>query len=209
MPLARMCEIAECSHLNLSESTIERTTEDVGNIVNLGHVNVCIPEQRSATAFYVSGLGLTRDPYMVTGITNMWVNVGMSQFHLPTAEPQVVRGTTGLVIPDREALLEDIGYGNRLPMLVARQLVDLPDSPAAEEALRLHAWPGNVRELRNVVERAAIARAKALFGAAGQQALANGHAKGKLITKENAVKGAGIPFHPGAERFYKEAGLIK
>ncbi len=50
---------------------------------------------------------------------------------------------------------------------------------------------------------------KALYSDAGQKALAAGHAKGKLITKENAVRGAGIPFHPGAERFYKEAGLIK
>jgi hypothetical protein len=50
---------------------------------------------------------------------------------------------------------------------------------------------------------------KALFGDAAQKALAAGHAKGKYITKENAVKGAGIPFHPGAEKFYREAGLIK
>ena len=50
---------------------------------------------------------------------------------------------------------------------------------------------------------------KALYGDAGQKALAAGHAKGKLITKENAVRGAGIPFHPGAEKFYKEAGLLK
>ena len=50
---------------------------------------------------------------------------------------------------------------------------------------------------------------KALFGKAAQDTLAAGHAKGKFITKENAVKGVGIPFHPGAERFYKEAGLIK
>ena len=50
---------------------------------------------------------------------------------------------------------------------------------------------------------------KALFSAPAQAQLAAGHAKGKFITKENAVKGAGIPFHPGAERFYKEAGLIK
>ncbi|MFO1296642.1 MAG: TAXI family TRAP transporter solute-binding subunit [Rubrivivax sp.] len=50
---------------------------------------------------------------------------------------------------------------------------------------------------------------KALFSEAAQKALAAGHAKGKYITKENAVKGAGIPFHPGAERFYKEAGLLK
>ena len=50
---------------------------------------------------------------------------------------------------------------------------------------------------------------KALFSDATQKTLAAGHAKGKFITKENAVKGAGIPFHPGAEKFYKEAGLLK
>jgi len=50
---------------------------------------------------------------------------------------------------------------------------------------------------------------KALFGDAGQKAMGAGHAKGKFITKENAVKGAGIPFHPGAEKFYKEAGVLK
>ena len=50
---------------------------------------------------------------------------------------------------------------------------------------------------------------KALFSESTQKTLASGHAKGKLITKENAVKSAGIPFHPGAEKFYREVGLIK
>ena len=50
---------------------------------------------------------------------------------------------------------------------------------------------------------------KALFGEAAQKQLAAGHAKGKFITKENAVKSAGIPFHPGAEKYYREVGLIK
>ena len=50
---------------------------------------------------------------------------------------------------------------------------------------------------------------KALFSDAAQKQLAAGHAKGKYITKEHAVQGAGIPFHPGAEKFYKEAGLMK
>jgi hypothetical protein len=35
----------------------------------------------------------------------MWMNVGRSQFHLPTQKPQVLRGHTGLVLPDRAALL--------------------------------------------------------------------------------------------------------
>lgn len=50
---------------------------------------------------------------------------------------------------------------------------------------------------------------KALFSDSTQKALQAGHAKGKLITKENAVQGVGIPFHPGAEKFYKEAGVLK
>jgi hypothetical protein len=84
----------------------DRTSEDVGNIVNLGHVNVLIEDQGLSTLFYITGLGLTRDPYLNVSTNNMWVNVGMSQFHLPTGKPQVLRGVTGLVTPDRNALLE-------------------------------------------------------------------------------------------------------
>lgn len=73
---------------------------DVGNIVALEHVNVRVPDQQLATLFYVVGLGLTRDPYLMVGLDNMWVNVGQQQFHLPTGPAQVVRGHVGLVIPD-------------------------------------------------------------------------------------------------------------
>ena len=52
------------------------------------------------------GLGLTRDPYLMVSDTNMWVNVGKSQFHLPSGAAQVLRGHTGIVISGREALLE-------------------------------------------------------------------------------------------------------
>jgi TRAP-type uncharacterized transport system substrate-binding protein len=50
---------------------------------------------------------------------------------------------------------------------------------------------------------------KALYSEPVQKALAAGHAKGKLITLSNATQGVGIPYHPGAERFYKEAGVLK
>ena len=46
----------------------------------------------------------------MTGAGNMWINVGMSQFHLPMGTPQVLRGVTGLVIPDREALLHRLTH---------------------------------------------------------------------------------------------------
>jgi hypothetical protein len=83
----------------------DRAAEDLGNSIHLEHVNVQVPDQRLATLFYAVGLGLTRDPYLMVSDTNMWINVGRSQFHLPTGTPQVVRGHTGLVIEGREALL--------------------------------------------------------------------------------------------------------
>ncbi len=83
----------------------DRAAEDLGNSIHLEHVNVQVPDQHLATLFYVTGLGLTRDPYLMVSDTNMWINVGRSQFHLPSGEAQVVRGHTGLVISGREALL--------------------------------------------------------------------------------------------------------
>ena len=38
--------------------------------------------------------------------------------------------------------------------------------------------------------------------------LDNGHPKGRLIRVETALDGLGVPLHPGAERYYREQGLI-
>jgi catechol-2,3-dioxygenase len=84
----------------------DRAAEDLGNSIHFEHVNVQVPDQRLATLFYVTGLGLTRDPYLMVSDGNMWVNVGRSQFHLPSGPAQVLRGHTGIVISGREALLE-------------------------------------------------------------------------------------------------------
>ncbi len=83
--------------------------EDVGNVVMLEHVNIRVPDQLLATLFYVVGLGFTRDPYSAVGVSGMHVNVGDQQFHLPTGEAQVLRGHTGLVLPDLAALKDRLG----------------------------------------------------------------------------------------------------
>jgi hypothetical protein len=52
---------------------------------------------------------------------------------------------------------------------------------------------------------------KALWSKHARKLFDNGHAKGKRITLETALdgyKGLNVPLHPGAERFYKEAGLL-
>jgi hypothetical protein len=88
------------------QQQFDRAAEDLGNSIFLEHVNVQVPDQHLAALFYVTGLGLTRDPYLMVSDTNMWINVGRSQFHLPNGKAQVVRGHTGIVISGRQALLE-------------------------------------------------------------------------------------------------------
>ncbi|HOM42936.1 MAG TPA: TAXI family TRAP transporter solute-binding subunit [Bacillota bacterium] len=48
---------------------------------------------------------------------------------------------------------------------------------------------------------------KALFE--NQPELASAHAKGAELSLESAVNGVSVPFHPGAEKYYKEVGAIK
>ncbi len=53
---------------------------------------------------------------------------------------------------------------------------------------------------------------KAMWNSNTRKLLDNGHAKGKLITAETALDGVGslgVPLHPGAERFYKEQGMLQ
>lgn len=50
---------------------------------------------------------------------------------------------------------------------------------------------------------------KALWNDNSRKLLDVGHAKGKTITPDTALNGVGVPLHAGAERFYKEVGLLK
>lgn len=88
-----------------TQPNFNRATQDVGNIVEFGHVNIRVPDQQQAIIFYIMGLGLTRDPYLRVGVDNAWINVGTCQFHVPTGPAQVLRGAVGLVMSDLDALM--------------------------------------------------------------------------------------------------------
>ena len=49
----------------------------------------------------------------------------------------------------------------------------------------------------------------ALWNPSTRKLLDSGHLKGKAIKIESAIEGLGIPLHPGAEKFYKENGILK
>ena len=51
------------------------------------------------------------------------------------------------------------------------------------------------------------AMTKSMFDNLDQMVAA--HAAAKAIKLENAIKGMPLPLHPGAEKYYREAGLIK
>jgi len=63
-------------------------------------------------------------------------------------------------------------------------------------------WEGGTFVLRKKGEKAAEAPSGAVL-------MAKAHAKGKDVTLETALDGMAIPLHPGAEKYYKEKGLIK
>jgi TRAP transporter TAXI family solute receptor len=50
---------------------------------------------------------------------------------------------------------------------------------------------------------------KALWHPNNRKLLEGGHAKAKLIRPRTALSGISIPLHPGAERYYREADMLK
>lgn len=64
----------------------------------------------------------------------------------------------------------------------------------------------------NVDEELIYGVTKAMWSKTARKLLDNGHPKGKVITMDTAldgIDGIGVPLHPGAERFYREVGLLK
>ncbi len=60
-----------------------------------------------------------------------------------------------------------------------------------------------------VSEAAVYAITKALWHENSRRLLDKGHPKALLIRLETALEGLGAPLHPGAERYYREIGLIE
>ena len=97
----------------MSTRNFDRAEEDFGNVLNMEHINLTVPDQQLAALFYVTGLGFTRDPYIDFGTFNMWINVGEQQFHLPKRDAQKFRGHIGVVVPDLDDLKRRLDFIDR------------------------------------------------------------------------------------------------
>ena len=97
----------------MSKRAFDRAEEDFGNVLNMEHINLTVPDQQLAALFYVTGLGFTRDPYIDFGTFNMWINVGEQQFHLPKRAAQRFRGHIGVVVPNLDDLKRRLDFIDR------------------------------------------------------------------------------------------------
>ncbi|SEB15665.1 hypothetical protein [Variovorax sp. YR216] len=129
---------------------LDRAAESVGNIVLLEHYNCVIDDQRLATLFYVTAMGGTRDPYLFTGLDNMWVNFGRTQVHMPSrGHPPVaqrLRGTAGFVVPDLAAMAARLDFVRAEMARVAPERGHLFDYQVGLDAIELRCpWGNRIR----------------------------------------------------------------
>jgi TRAP transporter TAXI family solute receptor len=87
---------------------------------------------------------------------------------------------------------------------------EIPDNAykgvSGVQTVGLHAiWVTSSRQSEDLIYKIAAA----LWNPSTRKLLDSGHAKGREIKLETATTGLGIPLHPGAEKFYKDQGLIR
>jgi TRAP transporter TAXI family solute receptor len=87
---------------------------------------------------------------------------------------------------------------------------EIPDNAykgvAGVKTVSVHAlWTTSAKQSEELIYKVT----SALWNPATRKLLDSGHVKGKEIRLETATQGLGIPLHPGAEKFYREKGLLK
>ena len=79
--------------------------------------------------------------------------------------------------------------------------------PLASPLKSASAIPNFLVTHSGVSDELAYQMAKALYD--NLDTMCAAHNAAKAIKRENAVKGMPVPLHPGAERYYREVGVIK
>ena len=104
--------------------------------------------------------------------------------------------------PEAAAVIDEYGFFSADPIPAGTyEGVDVDTETLAVGAQ----WITNVEQSEELVYQIT----QALWNSNTRRLLDVGHAKGASVTPDTALAGIGIPLHPGAERFYREAGLIE
>lgn len=103
--------------------------------------------------------------------------------------------------PEVDKLLEEYNFFSK-DTVPAETYTGVGETPTISVAAQ---WVTSAKQSDELVYNIT----KTMWNENTRKELDAGHAKGKMITLENATTSLGIPLHPGAERFYKEAGVLK
>ena len=134
--------------------------------------------------FYAAG-------WPVSAMVQLATTKGMELHSFTDEDLAIINETIPAYIPSTipAGVYEGVDYDVRTPAVSALLVVSSDLSEELVYGITKALWNDNTRTL-----------------------LDNGHAKGKQITPDTALDGIaalGVPLHPGAERFYKEAGLLQ
>ncbi|KFJ59105.1 TRAP transporter solute receptor, TAXI family [Brucella neotomae] len=103
--------------------------------------------------------------------------------------------------PEADKILEKYSFFSK-DVVPAGAYKDVAETPTLAVATQ---WVTSAKQPDDLIYNIT----KVLWNEDTRKALDAGHAKGKLIKLDSATSSLGIPLHPGAERFYKEAGVLK
>jgi TRAP transporter TAXI family solute receptor len=134
--------------------------------------------------FYAAG-------WPVSAMVQLSNTRGMELHSFSTEDMERINGLIPAYIPSTipAGVYEGVDYEVNTPAVSALLVVSSDLSEELVYGITQALWNDNTRNL-----------------------LDNGHAKGKQITPDTAldgVMGLGVPLHPGAEKFYREAGLLE
>lgn len=107
-----------------------------------------------------------------------------------------------IVIPVSEEIVKNVGDAAYQPAIIPANTY-----PGQTEDLATAAIPNFLVTHSGVSDDLAYEMTKGLYE--NLDALQASHNAAKAIKLENALNGMPVPIHPGAERYYKEKGLIK
>ena len=123
---------------------------------------------------------------------------------VPNSALQELAFTAGLILipvdgPEADAICEKYSFYTRTTIPEGTYKGTDTDT----EALAIKA---TLAVSASLDENTVYEMTKALFDNLGE--LGAAHAKGKEVTARAAVTGISVPFHPGAERYFKEIGVL-
>lgn len=156
-------------------------------------------EEGDFTAF-AEGFGAAKDR-----VQDGTIDASFGILGLPASSIAELQAATGdakileITGSELETITEKSGYGALTIPAGTYEWID-------EDVQTISAYAILVGSLDTISDDLAYELAKVSIENADQ----NTHAQSAYMTKENALNGSeGLPFHPGAERYYKEIGLLE